>query len=95
MQVDTFIRDHLVRDKKGLPLGRVVLVNDADYTKGVDSLFVALLECPVARVTTPLKAHFYIDGVPYALQENIPSVRISRMKEKFYINNVYLEKVKC
>jgi hypothetical protein len=93
MLVATFIRDRLVRSKEGLPLGRVVLVDDNSYEKGVATLYVALLECPTERVKNLFQTDFYIDGILYRVQDKVNMLRISKLKNKTCVNHVYLERV--
>ena len=42
----TFKQDHIVRDEKGRPLGRIVMRDDNAYEEGKD-IEVAILEIPL------------------------------------------------
>jgi hypothetical protein len=83
----TFIKDRFIRDEKGVPIGRCVLIDDSDYEEG-KSLPVALITLPTVYYVT--QSHVYIDGTAYRLPEDVIPVRKSSRGSDIILNNVTL-----
>ncbi len=86
----TFKTDHIVRDVQGVPLGRIILRNEEDYTEGLPLNVVCLT---VAEgVTLNVKSlDYYIDGFCYRIPENISSRRIMLVGGKHRVNSFTME----
>jgi hypothetical protein len=88
-QPQVFKHDHVLRDENRIPLGRVVLMNDRDYEPG-KPIQVALLTVPVAKMKSVLGWVFYVDGMPYRVQDDIHPIRIRETGGKHMVNNFTL-----
>ena len=91
--VKTFLSDHVVRDNKGLPLGRIILINDDVYEEG-KPVHVAILTIPLARTKKAQGLTYYLDGNPYKIPANLSPIKITQSGNKHLINNFILEPVK-
>jgi hypothetical protein len=85
----TFKYDHIVRDKKGKPLGRIVLVDD-NYLLG-EPLKVILLKLPRIFFDSVLCAELYLDGVKYKVPSDLSDFRINSTSVDWVISNFILE----
>lgn len=83
----TFMKDRLIRDKSGVPIGRCVLVDDSAYEEGTP-LFVVIVSIPVSYYGA--HSHVYIDGTPYLIPKKVPPVRRSSNGLNVVLNNVTL-----
>jgi hypothetical protein len=90
---DTFKMDHLIRDSKGIPIGRVVLRNDSDYKKGED-LQVAILKIPLSFNIPVHGLEFYIDGVKYGIPSDLVSFRSGKRSEDYVMSNFKAKVIK-
>jgi len=90
MELKFFSRDRLLRNSKGIPIGRVILAED--YKEGAD-LKVLLLEVPRQFYTSVLGVEVFVDGVKYKIPENIHPIRLGGDKLKHLINNIVIKKV--
>jgi|GEM_PF-5730419 len=84
-----FKHDHILRDENRIPLGRVVLLDDKDYEPG-KPIKVALLTVPVAKMKSVLGWVFYVDGMPYKVQDDIHPIRVRETGGKHMVNNFTL-----
>ena len=87
-----FRHDHVLRDKKGVPLARVILVDDNAYEEG-EPIAVALLSAPVATVRKVLGRTFYADGIEYRIPPDIAPLKMKERGGKHLVNNFYLQPV--
>jgi len=85
-----FRHDHVLRDQKGLPVGRVVLVDDSSYEEG-EPIAVALMTVPLAKMMKLKGRLFYVDGIPYKLPDDISALKMKTSAGKHLVNNFYLE----
>lgn len=88
----TFKQDHIARDHRGLPLCRLVLVNDSAYTEG-KPIQVALLSLPKSFELGIVGLEFYIDETLYKLPETIPDFRVNTRKDCIIVSSVTVEVV--
>mgnify|MGYP001117344391 CR=1 FL=1 len=86
----TFARDHIVRDKSGSPLGRMVLVGD--YKADQDQYQVALLKIPRAFTSEALGMTVFVDEVAYKVPDDLPVVKITHSKTDIILNSFILTK---
>lgn len=84
----TFIKDRLVRNKEGIPVGRCIILDDSMYEEG-KALSIVLLKIPMSYYTG--FNYIYIDGYAYNLPKDIPSIRKSRNGPNIILNTVVLE----
>lgn len=87
----TFKQDHLIRDEKGIPIGRIILRDDSEYVPGQD-LNIALLKVPLSFKIPVKNLIFYVDGVKYQVPDNILSIRMKK-RDKDYIVSSFVAKV--
>lgn len=87
----TFKQDHIVRDKKGGPLGRAVMRNDDAYEEGKD-LEISILKIPLELLDKVSGAHVYIDGFRYKIPANTPDFRRNRRDKDLVISSFILQR---
>lgn len=87
----TFKRDHIVRDKKGGPLGRAVMRNDDAYEEGKD-LEISILKIPVEFLDRVIGSHVYIDGFRYKIPGDTPDFRRNRRGKDWIISSFILQR---
>jgi hypothetical protein len=88
--VDYFEKDGLVRNAQGIPLGRIVLAEP--YVKGED-ISVATLTVPLNQSESLLGSMYYIDGQPYKLPDDLPTVKLSKYRNRWVADSFILKKV--
>jgi hypothetical protein len=86
----TFKYDHLLRDSKGLPFGRVVLKND--YKEG-ENIEAVLVEIPLVNTNYVKGLQFYIDGYKYKIPSKLHDIRICKDNLRWLVNTFVLERV--
>lgn len=84
----TFIKDRLIRDKNGIPIGRCVLLEDSAYEEG-KSLSVVLVKIPISYYNS--NDSIYIDGSSYRIPKKAAMVRKNTDGRNIILNNVILE----
>lgn len=90
----TFKYDRLVRNAKGVPIGRLVLAYDNEYEQGQDSIKVLLLRVPIVNVTGKIEDFkFYVDGYLYEIPKNVPSFRINKRDNEWVVASFLAKKV--
>ena len=87
----TFKQDHIVRDVKGAPLGRVVMRNDAAYEEGKD-IEIAILKIPLEFKARVENSCVYIDGFRYKIPEKIPKFRVNARSKDWVISSFVLQR---
>ena len=87
----TFKQDHIVRDAKGGPLGKIILRNDNAYEEGKD-IEVALLKIPLVLKGNIQESTVYIDGHPYKLPENLPKFRRNTRGKDWVLSSFILQR---
>ncbi|GAF93990.1 unnamed protein product [marine sediment metagenome] len=88
----TFEKDHVVRDSKGLPLGRIILRDDSSYEEG-KPLDVALLTVSAMRTRNVMGLLYYLDGHPYRIPEDLPALRIVTAQGRHRVNSFIMQPV--
>jgi len=83
-----FGRDHVIRDAKNRPLGRVVLVED--FVEKVD-LKLVLAKVPRSYLESLDGEIVYINQEPYQFPEEISPVRKSSTDINVFVNTVILK----
>ena len=91
INLSTFKHDHIIRDEKGLPLGRVILKDDSQYKSGMDAIPVVLLKMPTSISVLGLRV--FIDGIPYQIPKDLDSTKLSQRGLDFVITNFYLRRM--
>lgn len=89
--VKVFHRDHLVRSREGLPIGRVIL--GGTYEPSMDKIYCVLMTIPKQYMSDIRGKEFWIDGEKYQIAKDTPSIRFSGNKLEHRVNSFYLEKV--
>jgi hypothetical protein len=87
--VKVFHRDHLIRDMKGIPIGRVIL--SGEYVPS-DRIYCVLMTIPKSYMSDIKGKDFWIDGEKYQIAKDTPSIRFSGNKLEHRVNSFYLEK---
>jgi len=90
MNLGTFIYDKVVRDKYGIPKGRVILKNDQEYEQGMDAIPVVLLKMSMKSGVLGLVV--YVDGEAYKIPTDIEKSKVSQKGPDFIITNFYLKR---
>ncbi len=88
----TFKFDHVLREKDGRPVARAILAEDQAYVYG-EPIALVLLTAPSAQMKSVLGRVFYVDGLPYAVPVDVPSLRVAERGGKHMVNNFYLQPV--
>ena len=89
-EIGLFKRDRIIRNKSGKPLGRIILAKEyIPETK----IAITLMEIPRSFTDNPQTEIFYIDELPYKIQEDLHPIRIRKTKLKYLVNNFYLNPV--
>ena len=84
----TFAADRIVRDNRGMPMGRCVFKVNFKYVTGMPEIPIALCEFPKVYVKDPRGMTFYIEKIPYYVPKDLSDVRINRADPlKIVINN--------
>ena len=87
----TFKYDHVVRDEKGVPVGRIVLRSDDSYAEG-ESLQVSILRVPVQLRDNVLGTYIYVDGYRYKVPQKLPSFRFNKRGNEWVASSFVLER---
>ena len=88
----TFVYDKLIRDIKGIPLGRIILKDDADYVLDMPNIPVVLLKIPVSITPSVAGLLCYIDGVAYKIPDEVVKNKVNKRGGDYIVTNFYLEK---
>jgi len=91
MTLETFAYDHLIRDSRGVPLGRVILKDDSGYETGMASIPVVLLKIPLT-ITSVCGLLCYIDGLVYKIPTDIGVEKVNKRGGDHILTNFYLER---
>ena len=92
VNLGTFSSDHIFRDAKGVPLGRIILKDDSSYKYNMDEIPVVLLRVPLTTSNVRgLKG--YIDGVQYEVPTDLIDFKVNRRERDWTITNFYLRKL--
>jgi len=73
----TFKYDHVLRDVRGVPVGRVVMLDDDSFEPGKD-IQIAILKIPVQFREGILGSFVYVDGYRYKIPERLPEFRVNK-----------------
>ena len=90
MSYKSFENDRLVRASNGRPIGRVVLAEP--YQEGA-RVPVSLLTVPKGPGVALRGVDYYIDGVAYRIQADLPAIRVTEYSNKWVVNSFFLERV--
>ena len=85
----TFKYDHIVRDKAGKALGRMVLRFEESYKEG-DDIQVTILKVPCQFMTSILGSFIYIDGYRYRVPEKLPDFRVNQRDRDWVVSSFIL-----
>ena len=85
-----FVRDRILRDERGKPIGRVILAGEIEVGKRIP---VVLLEVPRSIISNVIDNIYYLDGIAYKIQEGINRIKVRKTSLKHLLNNFYLEPV--
>jgi len=88
--VKTFEVDHIVRDIKGMPLGRIILIDDDVYDEG-EPINVALLTVPLSKTKKVQGLTYYVDGHPYRIPLDLSNIKTNQVGDKHLVNNFVLK----
>ena len=86
----SFTNDRLVRDASGKPIGRVVLAEP--YQEGA-RVPVSLLTVPKGPGKALRGIDYYIDGVAYKIQADLPDIRVTEYSNRWVVNSFFLVRV--
>lgn len=87
----TFALDHIVRNEKGLPIGRIVLYDDNSYIPGED-VRVALLKVPLQFKNSIKGLQFYVDEYLYEVPEDINDIRVNTRDQDLVASSFILKR---
>ena len=87
----TFKYDHVVRDEKGVPVGRIVLRSDDSYVEGAD-IQVSILRVPMELRDSVLGTYIYIDGFRYRVPKKFPEFRFNKRGNEWVASSFILER---
>ena len=87
----TFRFDHVLRDDRGVPVGRAVMVDDEGYQEGKD-IQIVLLKIPLQFREKILGSFVYIDGFRYKLPESLPEFRINKRERDWVASSFILRR---
>jgi hypothetical protein len=88
----TFKYDHLVRNEKGVPMGRVIMWKENEYVEGED-IKVSIMSLPVQLIPHPLGQYFYIDTYKYQTPIVLDKVKWNKNGLDWYLSNFVLKRV--
>lgn len=92
VKTHSFLQDALIRNEKGTPQGRAVLVSRAGYYDGIERLNVAVISVLKLYCSTILGFEFYIDGNRYRIPESLPEVKLQKNNKEWIVTNFILER---
>ena len=87
----TFKYDHVIRDIRGTPLGRVVMRNDQAYQEGKD-IEIAILKIPLQFRAKLLGSHVYVDGYRYKIPDKVPDFRFNKREKDWVMTSFILQR---
>ena len=88
---NTFKYDHLIRDEKGKPVGRVVMRNDGAYREGKD-IEISILKIPLEFRDRILGSYVFIDGYKYKIPEKLPNFRLNKRDRDWVATSFILQR---
>lgn len=87
----TFKYDSIVRDFKGIPLGKLIMPSGFNYVEGQD-IEVVLLKFPSSTISSPFGLMIYIDECPYKVPSDLPKIRQQKLGGDWYFTNFILKR---
>ena len=88
---ETFKFDHVLRDDRGVPVGRVVMQDDDAYQPGKD-IPIVILKIPLQFRDKILGSIVYVDGYRYKLPESLPEFRINKRAKDWVASSFILRR---
>ena len=85
----TFKYDHVIRDEKGKPVGRVVMRDDDAYEPGKD-IQVAILKIPIEFRESILGSLVFVDEYCYKLPDKLPNFRLNKRNKDWVASSFIL-----
>jgi hypothetical protein len=87
----TFRFDHVLRDDKGVPVGRAVMLEDDAYAEGKD-IPIVILKIPLQFRDKILGSFVFVDGFRYKLPESLPEFRINKRENDWVASSFILRR---
>jgi hypothetical protein len=87
-----FSKDHVLRDRNNMPIGRAVVKDGFKFKKGIP-IPVDLLMISEGKTSRPENLTYYVDGHPYRIPRNTPRVRFLTANGRHHVNSFILEPV--
>ena len=92
VKTQSFIQDALIRNDKGVHIGRLILVDILEYQPGAISFNVAVLKVLKIYCSNILGFELYIDGVKYKVPDTIHKIKIRKSDKEHIVTNFVLKK---
>jgi len=92
VKTQSFAQDSLIRNDKGVVIGRLVLVDILKYQPGDTFLNVAVIKVLKIYCTNILGFELYIDGVKYKVPDTIHKIKIRKNEKEHIVTNFILKK---
>lgn len=93
VNLNTFEKDRLFRDVKGVPLGRIVMFDESLYEPGMESIMVAVLKIPYSEELSVSNLEGFVDGYKYRIPTTVHDIKVNRRDRDWVISNFFLRRV--